>query len=139
MSVCLNSLKKTNHIELKIRVVKSSKEIIHSCLCWVFYLQILWNIKHLIPPVVVVLAVGLSKCGLFLEAHHQDVVIFRWSVKTTTNSSKNKIVSCEVSWINGHEEITYKWKITTLTLKCTEPFIWPKFKVLCLALLLLAF
>ena len=27
--------KKTNHIELKIRVVKSSKEIIHSCLCWV--------------------------------------------------------------------------------------------------------
>ena len=37
------------------------------------------------------------KMWSFLEAHHQDVVIFRWSVKTTTNSSKNKIVSCEVS------------------------------------------
>ena len=137
MSVCLSSLKKTNHIELKIRVVKSSKEIIHSCLCWVFYLQILWNIKQF--TICCSIGCWAFKMWSFLEAHHQDVVIFRWSVKTTTNSSKNKIVSCEVSWINGHEEITYKWKITTLTLKCTEPFIWPKFKVLCLALLLLAF
>ena len=49
-----------------------------------------------ISPFVVVLAVGLSKCGHCWEAHHQDVVIFRWSVKTTTNSGKNKMVSFDV-------------------------------------------
>ena len=52
-----------------------------------------------ISPFVVVLAVGLSKCGHFKEAQHQDVVIFRWSVKTRTNGAKNKIVSFDVKFL----------------------------------------
>ena len=52
-----------------------------------------------ISPFAVVLAVGLSKFGHFYEAHHQDVVIFRRSVKTTTNTGKNKIVSFGVKFV----------------------------------------
>ena len=66
MSVCLSSLK-IQIIELKIRVVKSSKEIIHSEMSLLSFLFANFMKYKAISPFVVVLAV----------AGFQNVVIFR--------------------------------------------------------------